>query len=126
MNEYQLWDLLASYGSLILSDQALFFSEVSAYLVVSYLVGAKLTRFQLVFLNFLLISVAAISTVGVTNNVLDMVQFSRELNALQSGTDSFNANFVGWFFVSLRAIIIIGCFIFMQQIRSNSKQARKR
>ena len=46
MTEYQLVDLVASYNAIVQSWNASYFTLLTAYLVVAYSAGSRLTRFQ--------------------------------------------------------------------------------
>ena len=61
MSEYELADLAASNVANMYLDVAAFFTLFSAYIVMSYLTGDKLTRFQVWFINISLMGFFTLS-----------------------------------------------------------------
>ncbi len=63
MNEYQLIDAMANFQSNLIQGQALTISMLTAYMIIAYTVGAKLTTFQCAFASglFLLFGLLGIS-----------------------------------------------------------------
>ena len=55
MTEYELFDLINGISSNIVQGQSVYLTTITAYLVVAYSVGAKLTRFQVFFVSFVYI-----------------------------------------------------------------------
>jgi len=60
VTEYELRDLQISLTSVGIAEFVAFVTIVSGYLAVAYLVGNKLSRSQLIVINFLYLFVAAV------------------------------------------------------------------
>ena len=65
MNEAELILAVNEITATMLDEEAVFYTQVSAYLVVVYLAAEKLTRFQLALVNTLFVFAICISIFGV-------------------------------------------------------------
>ena len=113
MNEAELILAVNEIASTMLSEEALFYSQLSAYLVVAYLVGEKLTVFQVTLINFLFLVATGLGLFGV-------ISFSGQIGKLfefaEQGTGTA-ADAALYTTIIFRLILLIGACIFMWQVR---------
>lgn len=79
MDESELILSINQTTSTMLSEEAVFYSQLSAYLVVAYLVGAKLTRFQISLNNFVFVVATGLgifSVMGLNGYINKLVELS--------------------------------------------------
>jgi uncharacterized membrane protein YqjE len=121
MSEYELVDLLNSTMSLLLSGLVAYISIVSAYLVVAYLAGSKLTKQQAIVVSLLLIFGAGLCIFALWG-VSTRVGFTvLALNAVNPGYPvAFGAGY--------REALVVSCVLgliaslhFMWKIRSSTE-----
>ena len=119
MTLYEVGDLINSTSSNIIAAQAVFFSIITAYLVVAYSVGKSLTTYQVAFINLAFLFATATGVMGVAANV----SLISEYNSIRQGIieqqtlpEIFDTAWV-ISFTGIRAILVLGAIIFMWQIR---------
>jgi len=120
MTEYELVDLLRSGVANMLAGQAIYFTQLGSYLLVAYLVGSKLTRFQVTFLNFLLIILGATGTTGFLASLrsnFDVRDRLIEMGSSQIQMSTEIAQTSSYTFVAFRTVVLLGCLGFMWQVR---------
>ena len=76
MNEADLWILLGQYNSYGMTAMALYVTVASSYLAAAYLVGAKLTRYEVLVVSGLFVIFAALITYGTVGYFLRAVYFT--------------------------------------------------
>ncbi len=64
MTEYELLDITNSGVANIAAESAIYFSQLAAYIAVAYMIGTKLTKFQIGYINFLFILLTLIGLMG--------------------------------------------------------------
>ena len=119
MTAYEASDLINGVIGNVLTGQALFISTISAYLVVAYTVGARLTMYQVWFINFTFILFSLVGLQGLTAQLLTIFdyevirleQLGRAAHFEQTGEASV------WLAVAVRVLITAGSLIFMWQVR---------
>lgn len=89
---------------------------------MSYFTGEKLTRFQVSFINISFAGLAATSLLGGWTLLERMMLLQKRLAILNpihmSNTD--NGVTTTYIYLGFRALVIIGCFLFMGQVRNGS------
>ena len=60
MTEYELYSAISYFNAQSVSTFALFFTQISGYLLVAYLLGAKLSRSQISILNLIYVLTAVL------------------------------------------------------------------
>ena len=90
MTEYELIDANISYAGEAAEAIAMYFSIVSAYLVMCYLVGAKLTRQQAVLVSGLFVLTASYLVMSITVWLTRSSEFVIELQQLNPERVFFN------------------------------------
>jgi hypothetical protein len=119
MNEYELTDAIATYTSLTYMNDAAFIAITSAYVAVAYMVGDKLSRFQVSFITFLFLGLqipSAVAIGGYLSRILSLIERLDGLDArgtITPGDDTVITSI----YLLFRCFAVIGCMIFMWQIR---------
>ena len=117
MTEYELFDLINGISSNIVQGQSVYLTTITAYLVVAYSVGAKLTRFQVFFVSFVYILFGLVGMQGQRYNFDPAYYWGAELMELSSKSPTPAENASPWVFISVRLVMLIGSLIFMWQVR---------
>lgn len=120
MTEFELVELINMTTSNVIANQALFVSILSAYLVVAYSVGHRLTVYQVAFINIIFIVFSLIGIQAVRGLLDFLVAYSNQLIELRGFTESqglLQRNFVSWGMLIVRYVMCIGALIFMWQVR---------
>jgi hypothetical protein len=121
MTAYEASDLLNGAVGNLIAGQALFITIVSAYLVVAYTVGKKLTKYQVWFINFTFILLAFLGIQG-TSNVLLLAFEYGSLRPEPGGTFQAEMAEIGkWITISVRGLITAGALIFMWQVKHTKR-----
>ena len=118
MNEVDAAEILNGVIGNALSAQAIFFTALSAYLVIAYSFGAKLTKYQVAYVNFIFLlvflnmSVSQFGLIESTTHYVDIIQAAR-------GTDEriISAQGNRLVFVAIRGLMLLGAVLFMWQVR---------
>ena len=112
MNSYEFAEAFAALLDTALSAWALYFSAISGYLVVAYLVGQKLTRSQLVVISglFVVISVVmAFTSFSVTERAIQLeIELEGERDALDAAS---------YFILTAQILGIVAALKFMIDLR---------
>lgn len=119
MTLYEVEDLINSIGSNIIAGQAVFLTVITGYMIVAYTVGKSLTRYQVGFINLILIIANISGFMGVFANTTMIYEYSAiraELTGGQKIREEFSA---AWIISSTspRALLIGGALLFMWQVR---------
>mgnify|MGYP001817353312 CR=1 FL=1 len=118
MTLYEVGDLINSTSSNIIAAQAIFFTTITAYLVVAYSVGKSLTTYQVAFINVAFLIGMATGVMGVVANA----SLIAEYNSIRQGLVGQRVPEVldtAWVitFTAVRAVLIFGALVFMWQVR---------
>ena len=120
MTEYEIADLVATFGNNIMQGQAIFITIFSAYVVVAYTVGKQLTRFQVIFVSvaFLLFTISnTLSVFQLAEQAFyyaDQMATVRGLEGSDAGARRMSNKSL---FYGVRALLIMGALLFMWQVR---------
>lgn len=120
MTEYEILDIVETVNGNTISATGVYFSVLTAYLLVAYVAGLKLTRYQVAFINtvFLFYNVVAASNIAVmtqtrialTQRLLDMSGQERMVS------DEASAALMS-VFILMRIMLVLGAVVFMWQVR---------
>ena len=120
MTEYEIADMLATQQSLLMQGQAVFISVFTAYMAVAYTVGAKMTKFQVVFISIAFVLLTSLGFQGAVANMNAIFLYAEKLAQYQdSGFDPNGArNIYGLVvFCGLRVVLVLGALTFMWRAR---------
>lgn len=119
MTEYELFELLQGSYEKMNVDATIYFTLVSAYLVVAFLVGSSLTRIQLFIVNtlYILWSLATINSLYI--GMRAAVKFQDGLIEMDSKffVDDTSTAFWVFGFMFVQAAGIIASLYFMWSVR---------
>ena len=124
MTAYEASDLLNGVISNQLAGQALFITLISGYVAVAYVVGAKLTKYQVSFVNFAFVLFILVGLFG-SAQLIDMVY---EYSAMRAnaipGKGEFQSidNLALWMTTGVRLVMVAGALLFMWQVRHPKTQ----
>ena len=120
MTEYEIVDLLRSGVANMLAGQAIYFTQLGSYLLVAYLIGSKLTRFQVTFLSLLLIILSFTGMSGflaTLNSNFDLRDRLVDMGSSQVSVSTEMSTAASYTFVVFRVLIFLGALMFMWQVR---------
>ena len=123
MNEYELVDAITGLESNLIQGQAVTITILSAYMVVAYTVGAKLTTFQCTFVSIMFIMYGLLGAVGQNSILNDVYHYGAQLSELRSSqilpgeSDGSVAEATRWLFMAARLFLFAGSLYFMWSIR---------
>ena len=119
MTVYETSDLLNGVISNQLAGQALFITIISAYLVVAYTVGDKLTKYQVSFINITFILFALTGLRGGVALIELIYEYSAlKADLLQTGESMDTAGALAlWMIAAVRVMLVLGSLVFMWQVR---------
>ena len=102
MTEYELLDLMASMEAHMATQFSLYLTVISAYMVVAYLAGDKLTTVQVWIASILMIFAAGGQTwalYATTGRVLEYLQLKAGHSPLTPYEENFATNSYAWIFI---------------------------
>ena len=117
MTEYQLVDLVASYNAITQSWIASYFAMLTAYCVVAYSVGSRLSRFQAGVASAAFVVSGLMSTWAVTGALSRALEFGTQARALNPERSFAVSPAVIW---AATGILLLGIVIglrFMWDVR---------
>ena len=118
MTLYELNDLVASYQGLLAQDFTIYLSILSAYLAVAYVVGARLTRVQVVAISTMFVFAGLLTVGTMLSHMVTQTEFRNEIR-LMSGGESQTTSFL------IPVVFMLGltfCLLFMWNVRRPRKQ----
>jgi hypothetical protein len=120
MTEYELTDVMYTIFSSMNESAALYFTLVSAYIGMSFLIGERLTRFQLVIINILYV----VWMTGVINtgfaqlgNVIEITQALDSMDAIVVNQSIEVISFSVYAFVVVQLGGVAASILFMRSVR---------
>ena len=116
MTEYEAFDLLTNVFSNMWAMNQFGFGLITAYCLLAYYIGSKLTFFQVTFVNVCFLVMNAVTTLAVFNGVRRVRYLLDSLP--DSAIESMPVALVPTSgFVSFGLLLLIGCYAFMWSIR---------
>lgn len=117
MTEYELLDSFTSYLGLASNSQSLIISIVSAYIVIAYYVGKKLTSFQISLITLFFGISTTVALQALTAQYMRALEIVTRLQSISAETiPTLNFTSVVTIFVVNVIFIVIG-LLFMFQTR---------
>ena len=104
MTEAEIVESITSYYELVVSMMGLYLTVTSGYLIVSYMVGSKLTRSQTAMVTALYVIFALITSFGVTGFFLRAADYIGPLQQANPDRGYFGVSVV----ITIITIILIG------------------
>ena len=119
MTEAELLELLCSYSQNTQGMFGLLLTVVFAYLVTAYLVGHRLSSFQLAVVSVLFIFGAGFLVIGIYGSMLRMVVFIEQLQQISPDQTFVVSRGFILGFTTIAALSIPVSLFFTYQIRRN-------
>ena len=124
MTEYELYEIIVGYSGNLEQSMAVLISLLSAYLILAYTIGAKLSRFQVLFISTCF-TVAYFGMLQAQMYYLDQtIRLAEELESL-SGEKSIVAgqgDFSMVLFAGVRILFLFGSLYFMWNVRRTAAE----
>ena len=118
MTEYELNDAIQTLGSNLIASEALFLTFLSGYAAVAFTVGSRLTKYQIVFINFVFIAFMITSLGGLYSMVFQAYEYGDQLIALRGAVVNEDVGeAVKWTMLLTRILMSLGALGFMWQVR---------
>ena len=127
MTEYELLDVVAAMNGNTITATGVYFSVLTAYLLVAYVAGIKLTKFQVAFINtvFLFYNiVAAANMATMTRTTIALSQRLLEMSGEPPAVSEDTAIAIISVFILMRIMLVLGAIVFMWQVRHPSNGSR--
>lgn len=116
MTHYEAVDAAQSIYANSATMYAIFLTVVSGYLVAAYLVGAKLTRGQVVLINTFFILTCALTLAAMVGYV-DAAAYYSLIAADFRGEESMARYIPGFILAIVDLLVMFGCIKFMWDVR---------
>jgi len=121
MTEFEFRESLAALYGQVSQDSTMCFTLISAYLVVAYLVGARLTITQVIIVNTLSGFWAGMSIFAIHSELSSAAQltvrFSEAGYLPSSNGDASNTGYIALAYPAVLFLGVIAAFYFMWSIR---------
>ncbi|MEP5623328.1 MAG: hypothetical protein ABJP82_12215 [Hyphomicrobiales bacterium] len=120
MTEYELGEMLHAQSAQMWQAGQMYFTLVSAYLVVGYLVGGKLSRAQVgVITGLYLVWIASIVTGQFASGeaYVNLQRELREMGSLATSTGSHESPITIFSFIFVQIVGVIASLWFMWSVR---------
>ena len=122
MTEAELWDVFLGFTEVVNTTMSILITVVFAFLTAIYLVGAKLTRMQLVIIVGVYSVFFLIYLVAFSSQLLQAVEFAWEIEQVNP-IRNLGVNIINWsVIVGVYLIFYAATMVFMVQIRRNAKK----
>jgi len=123
MTEYELNDAIQALGSNLLAGEALFLTFLSGYAAVAFTVGSRLTKYQIVFINFVFVAFMITNIGGLYSMVVQAYKYGDELISLRGEVVSRSVGeAVKWAMLLTRILMGLGALGFMWQVRHSEAE----
>ena len=126
MTEYEIFDLANSRQGLLANMSVLYLSLVSAYLVVAFLAGEKLSRKQVTIVTVLYIAWGAGNTFATLTSAYMLQGFNNQLMALGAMDGFLAANtfeVTSFYVLFVNGGAMLASLYFMWTVRKNRASA---
>ena len=120
MNLYEVSDLINSSTANLMASQTIFLSMITAYLVVAYTIGEKLTLYQVSVVNLIFtLSILNGTAGGVAGleMLMDHIAASMEIQGIDETGNVIRATVTSFVYVAIRLIFLVASLGFMWQVR---------
>ena len=119
MSEYELYEIVVGFTGNLEQSMAVLISLLSAYLVLAYAIGTKLTRFQVLFISICFTAVyigvlqAQTYYLDETLQLSERLESIREHRSIAEGTGELSMVI----FITVRVLFLLGALYFMWNVR---------
>jgi len=120
MTEYELLDVMETINGNSITATGVYFSILTAYLLVAYIAGNQLTKYQVMFINVVFIFYNLIASMNLAMMIRTRMGLSERLIEM-SGETKVVSDEVGIVLISvfilMRIMLVVGAMGFMWQVR---------
>ncbi len=120
MTEYEMAELVNAGAALLMTGTGIYFAQLSSYLIVAWLIGEKLTRFQVGFLNtlFVLLSFSGMANfVTILSKNFTLIDELRGMGSITVASSSTQSGTVVTIYIAFRFLVVLAALLFMWQVR---------
>ncbi len=124
MTEYELYEIIVGYSGNLEQSMAVLISLLSAYLILAYTIGSKLTRFQVLFISICFTVVyfgmmqAQMYYLDQTIRLAEQLEFLTEEKSIVAGQGRFSMVL----FAGVRTLFLVGSLYFMWNVRRTATE----
>jgi hypothetical protein len=124
MTEYEAADLMATYSSNLVQSQAVFITIFSAYMIVAYIAGTDLSRFQVSLITAAFVMLAILGYQGAVHTLGEIFIYAEKVQLMRGeGYNSTMGKTMGLgVFVGVRIVMDLGALVFMWQVRHSKTE----
>ena len=118
MTEYEIADITASVLSNFLTSLTVFLSIVSGYVISAFVAGTRLTKTQLTIVNLCFLASVGILGYLIVSLFTRFFALAKSINVEQGYIAAVDFT---WPLCMLLIAIVIGCYIFMWNVRNSDE-----
>ncbi len=116
MSEAEIWELLNDYNTSGLNGMALYLTITSSYLIAAFLIGEKLTRYQVAVISGLFVIFALLFTYGVVG-FFDRANYFATLMSQYTDSPFRQRPIMPLVIGVMQCIGVVACLKFMWDVR---------
>lgn len=120
MTEYEILDVIETINGNTITGTSVYFSVLTAYLLVAYVAGIKLTRYQVAFINCVFLFYNFIAAANIAEMVRTRMGLSHRLREMLEEAPPVSEEVVTMIlsiFILMRIMLVLGAIVFMWQVR---------
>jgi len=117
MTAYELYDLILSQQAGIATVLGLYVSLLSAYLIVAFLAGERLTRSQTTMISIMFATIVSILVLQITGRAREISRMGAELESMAEASPATFPAFVPYVAFTVLILGVLASLKFMWDIR---------
>ena len=120
MTEYELLDVIEAINGNSINATGVYFSVLTAYLLVAYIAGSQLTKYQAIFINIVFVFynfIALSNLAGMINTRMGLYARLIEMSGEAKVVSDEALIAIISVFILMRLLLVVGAMGFMWQIR---------
>lgn len=120
MTEYELLDVMEAINGNSITATGVYFSILTAYLLVAYIAGNQLTKYQVIFINIVFLFYNFIAATNLATMIRTRIALSDRLIEMSGGAKVVSdeaALVMISVFILMRLMLVLGAMGFMWQVR---------
>ena len=117
MDELAIQEIAQMVFANAISQAATFYTILGAYLAAAYVVGKKLSTFQLYLINRLFVVFAILSSLGLYGSLSMATSYLMEVAKINPNRVPPTDEIFNWITMGIHALAVTGCLLFMVSVR---------
>lgn len=120
MTEYELLDVMEAINGNSITATGVYFSVLTAYLLVAYIAGNQLTKYQAIFINIVFVFynfIALSNLAGMINTRMGLYERLIEMSGEAKVVSDEALVAMISVFILMRLLLVVGAMGFMWQVR---------